>query len=175
MYGEGVLTVHRCQNWFSKFRSDNFNMYRLNQMNNTTREIVTRSNLSDSTVRDLVKRLVCFIVTKKTKLLFEQPNIYISASFLIKIVERRDASKKVIDRALDVGVFRKGISTRLPFACYFTHLCPRPPLFLHAQSVDLPISPFSPLSLVLSRCTWLPALRPVAQWARSVTVQQPRF
>ncbi|GFU07249.1 histone-lysine N-methyltransferase SETMAR [Trichonephila clavipes] len=26
VYGEGVLRVHQCQNWFSKFRSGNFDV-----------------------------------------------------------------------------------------------------------------------------------------------------
>ncbi|GFX39873.1 mariner transposase [Trichonephila clavipes] len=26
VYGEGVLTVHQCQNWFAKFRSGNFDV-----------------------------------------------------------------------------------------------------------------------------------------------------
>ncbi|GFV88494.1 histone-lysine N-methyltransferase SETMAR [Trichonephila clavipes] len=26
VYGEGVLTLHQCQNWFAKFRSGNFDV-----------------------------------------------------------------------------------------------------------------------------------------------------
>uniref|UniRef100_V9IC99 Histone-lysine N-methyltransferase SETMAR n=1 Tax=Apis cerana TaxID=7461 RepID=V9IC99_APICE len=76
IYGEGILTVRQCQNWFSKFRSDNFDIKdaprsgrpveadedkikALIEANRriTTREIATRLNLSNSTVHDHMKRL----------------------------------------------------------------------------------------------------------------------
>lgn len=76
IYGEGILTVRQCQNWFSKFRSDNFDIKdaprpgrpveadedkikALIEANRriTTREIAARLNLSNSTVHDHMKRL----------------------------------------------------------------------------------------------------------------------
>lgn len=77
MYGEGVLTVRQCQNWFAKFRSGNFDVEAapcsgspveadkdaikaLVDANRriTTREIRLRLNLSNSTVYDHLKGLV---------------------------------------------------------------------------------------------------------------------
>ncbi|GFV34817.1 histone-lysine N-methyltransferase SETMAR [Trichonephila clavipes] len=76
VYGEGVLTVLQCQNWFAKFRSDNFDVEdaphsgrpieadkdAINALVNanrriTTREIGLRLNLSNSTVYDYLKGL----------------------------------------------------------------------------------------------------------------------
>ncbi|GFW13806.1 histone-lysine N-methyltransferase SETMAR [Trichonephila clavipes] len=75
-YGERVLTVHQCQNWFAKFRSGNFDVEdaprsgRLVEADKdaikalvdanwriTTREIGLRLNLSNSTVYDYLKGL----------------------------------------------------------------------------------------------------------------------
>lgn len=76
VYGEGVLTVRQCQNWFAKFRSGNFDVEdaprsgrpveadkdaikALVDVNRriTTREIGLRLNLSNSTVYDHLKGL----------------------------------------------------------------------------------------------------------------------
>ncbi|GFV77007.1 histone-lysine N-methyltransferase SETMAR [Trichonephila clavipes] len=76
VYGEGVLTVRQCQNWFAKFRSGNFvvedeprsgrpveadkdAIKALVDANRriTTREIGLRLNLSNSTVYDHLKGL----------------------------------------------------------------------------------------------------------------------
>ncbi|GFX53690.1 histone-lysine N-methyltransferase SETMAR [Trichonephila clavipes] len=77
VYGEGVLTVRQCQNWFSKFRSGNFDVEdapRSGRLSGeadkdaikalvdanrriTTREIGVRLNLSNSTVYDHFKGL----------------------------------------------------------------------------------------------------------------------
>ncbi|GFW50981.1 histone-lysine N-methyltransferase SETMAR [Trichonephila clavipes] len=76
VYGEGALTVHQCQNWFTKFRSGNFvvedaprsgrpveadkdTIKALVDANRriTTREIGSRLNLSNSTVYDHLKGL----------------------------------------------------------------------------------------------------------------------
>ncbi|GFU41311.1 histone-lysine N-methyltransferase SETMAR [Trichonephila clavipes] len=74
VYGEGVLTVRQCQNWFAKFRSSNLDVEdaprsgrpveadkdaikALVDVNRrtTTREIGLRLNLSNSTVYDHLK------------------------------------------------------------------------------------------------------------------------
>lgn len=71
VYGEGVLTVRQCQNWFAKFRSGNFDVEDAPRSGRpveadkdaikalvdanrriTTREIGLRLNLSNSTVYD---------------------------------------------------------------------------------------------------------------------------
>ncbi|GFU28617.1 histone-lysine N-methyltransferase SETMAR [Trichonephila clavipes] len=76
VYGEGVLTVRQCQNWFAKFRSVNFDVEdascsrkpveadkdAIKALVNanwriTTREIGLRLNLSNSTVYDHLKGL----------------------------------------------------------------------------------------------------------------------
>ncbi|GFY08473.1 histone-lysine N-methyltransferase SETMAR [Trichonephila clavipes] len=76
VYGEGVLTVRQCQNWFAKFRSGNFDVEgaphsgrpveadkdaikALVDANRriTTRQIGLRLNLSNSTVYDHLKGL----------------------------------------------------------------------------------------------------------------------
>ncbi|CAK9827579.1 Histone-lysine N-methyltransferase SETMAR [Anthophora retusa] len=76
VYGEDVLTVRQCQNWFAKFRSGNFDaedaprsgrsveadkdtIKALIDANRriTTREIAERLNLSNSTVHDHLKDL----------------------------------------------------------------------------------------------------------------------
>ncbi|GFU08683.1 histone-lysine N-methyltransferase SETMAR [Trichonephila clavipes] len=76
VYGEGVLTVHQCQNWFAKFRSGNFDVEDAPRSGRpveadkdaikalvdanrriTTREIGLRLNLSNSTVYDHLKGL----------------------------------------------------------------------------------------------------------------------
>ena len=76
LYGEGVLTVRQCQNWFAEFRSGNFDVEdaprsgrpveadkdaikALDDVNRriTTREIGLRLNLSNSTVYDHLKGL----------------------------------------------------------------------------------------------------------------------
>ncbi|GFV27271.1 histone-lysine N-methyltransferase SETMAR [Trichonephila clavipes] len=76
VYGEGVLTVRQCQNWFAKFRSGNFDgedaprSGRLFEADKdaikafvdanrriTAREIELRLNLSNSTVYDHLKGL----------------------------------------------------------------------------------------------------------------------
>ncbi|GFU80571.1 histone-lysine N-methyltransferase SETMAR [Trichonephila clavipes] len=76
VYGEGVLTVRQCQNWFAEFRSGNFDaegaprsgrpveadkdaikdLVDANRRT-TTREIGLRLNLSNSTVYDHLKGL----------------------------------------------------------------------------------------------------------------------
>ncbi|GFY17909.1 histone-lysine N-methyltransferase SETMAR [Trichonephila clavipes] len=74
VYGEGVLTVRQCQNWFAKFRSGNFDVEDAPRSGRpveadkdaikalvdanrriTTRVIGLRLNLSNSTVYDHVK------------------------------------------------------------------------------------------------------------------------
>ena len=76
MYGEDVLTVRQCQNWFAKFRSGNFDVEDVSRSGRpveadkdtikalvdanrriTTREIGERLNLSNSTVYDHLKGL----------------------------------------------------------------------------------------------------------------------
>lgn len=76
VYGEGVLTVRQCQNWFAKFRSGNFDVEDAPRSGRpveadkdaikalvdanrriTTREIELRLNLSNSTVYDHLKGL----------------------------------------------------------------------------------------------------------------------
>ncbi|GFX54047.1 histone-lysine N-methyltransferase SETMAR [Trichonephila clavipes] len=76
VYGEGVLTVRQCQNWFAKFRSGNFDVEDAPRSRRpveadknaikalvdanwriTTREIGLRLNLSNSTVYDHLKGL----------------------------------------------------------------------------------------------------------------------
>ncbi|GFW74700.1 histone-lysine N-methyltransferase SETMAR [Trichonephila clavipes] len=76
VYGEGVLTVRQCQNWFAKFRSGNFDVEDAPRSGKpveadkdvikalvnanrriTTREIGLRLNLSNSTVYDHLKGL----------------------------------------------------------------------------------------------------------------------
>ncbi|GFU97202.1 histone-lysine N-methyltransferase SETMAR [Trichonephila clavipes] len=76
VYGEGVLTVRQCQNWFAKFRSANFDVEVVPRSGRpveadkdaikalvdanrriTTREIGLRLNLSNSTVYDHLKGL----------------------------------------------------------------------------------------------------------------------
>ncbi|GFX58543.1 histone-lysine N-methyltransferase SETMAR [Trichonephila clavipes] len=76
VYGEGVLTVRQCQNWFAKFRCGDFDVEdaprsgwldeadkdaikALVDANRriTTREIGLRLNLSNSTVNDHLKGL----------------------------------------------------------------------------------------------------------------------
>ncbi|GFU82400.1 histone-lysine N-methyltransferase SETMAR [Trichonephila clavipes] len=76
VYGEGVLTVRQCQNWFAKFRSGNFDVEDTPRSGRqveadkdaikalvdanrriTTREIRLRLNLSNSTVYDHLKSL----------------------------------------------------------------------------------------------------------------------
>ncbi|GFX17356.1 membrane metallo-endopeptidase-like 1 [Trichonephila clavipes] len=76
VYGEGVLTVRQCQNWFAKFRSGNFDVEDASRSGRpveadkdaikalvdanrriTTREIGMRLNLSNSTVYDHLKGL----------------------------------------------------------------------------------------------------------------------
>ncbi|GFW11690.1 histone-lysine N-methyltransferase SETMAR [Trichonephila clavipes] len=76
VYGEGVLTVRQCQNWFAKFRSGNFDVEDAPRSGRpveadkdaikalvdanrriTTREIGLRLNLSNSTVYDHLKGL----------------------------------------------------------------------------------------------------------------------
>ncbi|GFX31782.1 mariner Mos1 transposase [Trichonephila clavipes] len=76
VYGEGVLTVRQCQNWFAKFRSGNFEVEDAPRSGRpveahkdaikalvdanrriTTREIGLRLNLSNSTVYDHLKCL----------------------------------------------------------------------------------------------------------------------
>ncbi|GFT57266.1 histone-lysine N-methyltransferase SETMAR [Trichonephila clavipes] len=76
VYGEGVLTVRQCQNWFAKFRSGNFDVEDAPRSGRpieadkdaikalvdanrriTTREIGLRLNLSNSTVYDHLKSL----------------------------------------------------------------------------------------------------------------------
>ncbi|GFX48630.1 histone-lysine N-methyltransferase SETMAR [Trichonephila clavipes] len=76
VYGEGVLTVRQCQNWFAKFRSGNFDVEDAPRSGRsveadkdaikalvdanrriTTREIKLRLNLSNSTVYDHLKGL----------------------------------------------------------------------------------------------------------------------
>ncbi|GFS88382.1 histone-lysine N-methyltransferase SETMAR [Trichonephila clavipes] len=78
VYGEGVLTVRQCQNWFAKFRSGNFKIENAHDSRSgrsveadkdaikalvdanrqiTSREIVLRLNLSNSTVYDHLKVL----------------------------------------------------------------------------------------------------------------------
>ncbi|GFU90751.1 histone-lysine N-methyltransferase SETMAR [Trichonephila clavipes] len=76
VYGEGVLTVRQCQNWFAKFRSGNFDVEDAPRSGRpveadkdaikalvdanrriTTRVIGLRLNLSNSTVYDHLKGL----------------------------------------------------------------------------------------------------------------------
>ncbi|GFU81136.1 histone-lysine N-methyltransferase SETMAR [Trichonephila clavipes] len=76
VYGEGVLTVRQCKNWFAKFRSGNFDVEDAPRSGRpveadidaikalvdanrriTTREIGLRLNLSNSTVYDHLKGL----------------------------------------------------------------------------------------------------------------------
>ncbi|GFW11355.1 histone-lysine N-methyltransferase SETMAR [Trichonephila clavipes] len=76
VYGEGVLTVRQCQNWFAKFRSSNFDVEEAPRSERpveadkdaikalvdanrriATREIGLRLNLSNSTVYDHLKGL----------------------------------------------------------------------------------------------------------------------
>ncbi|GFU79176.1 histone-lysine N-methyltransferase SETMAR [Trichonephila clavipes] len=76
VYGEGVLIVSQCQNWFAKFRSGNFDVEDAPRSGRpveadkdaikalvdanrqiTTREIGLRLNLSNSTVYDHLKGL----------------------------------------------------------------------------------------------------------------------
>ena len=57
VYEEGVLTVHRCQNWFSKFRSDNFNIAPIEANRRITRDRICRIPLYHETT-------CCFIVIK---------------------------------------------------------------------------------------------------------------
>ncbi|XP_049820600.1 histone-lysine N-methyltransferase SETMAR-like [Aethina tumida] len=76
VYGEGVLAVLQCQNWFAKFRSGNFDVEKAPRSGRpveankvviktlvdakrriTTREIGLRLNLSNSTVHDHLKVL----------------------------------------------------------------------------------------------------------------------
>jgi len=76
VYGEDVLTQRQCQNWFTKFRSGNFDVEDAPRSGRpveadedqikalidanrriTTRDIAERLNLSNSTVHDHVKRL----------------------------------------------------------------------------------------------------------------------
>ncbi|GFW86721.1 histone-lysine N-methyltransferase SETMAR [Trichonephila clavipes] len=75
VYGEGVLTVRQCQNWFAKFRSGNFDVEDAPSFGRpvevdkdltkavdanrriTTREIRLRINLSNSPVYDHLKGL----------------------------------------------------------------------------------------------------------------------
>ncbi|GFX50619.1 histone-lysine N-methyltransferase SETMAR [Trichonephila clavipes] len=76
VYGEGVLTIRQCQNWFAKFRSGNFDVEDAPRSGRpfeadkdaikalvdanrriTTREIGLRLNLSNSTVYDDLKGL----------------------------------------------------------------------------------------------------------------------
>ncbi|GFW37539.1 histone-lysine N-methyltransferase SETMAR [Trichonephila clavipes] len=76
VYGEGVLTVRQCQNWFAKFRSGNFDVEDAPRSGRpveadkdaikalvdanrriTTREIGLRLNLSNSTVYEHLKGL----------------------------------------------------------------------------------------------------------------------
>ncbi|GFY35741.1 histone-lysine N-methyltransferase SETMAR [Trichonephila clavipes] len=76
VYGEGVLTVRQCQNWFAKFRSGNFDVEDAPRSGRpveadkdaikalvdanrqvTTREIGLRLKLSNSTVYDHLKGL----------------------------------------------------------------------------------------------------------------------
>ncbi|GFU28733.1 histone-lysine N-methyltransferase SETMAR [Trichonephila clavipes] len=76
VYGEGVLTVRQCQNWFAKFRSGSFDVEDAPRSGRpveadkdaikafvdanrriTTREIGLRLNLSNSTVYDHLKEL----------------------------------------------------------------------------------------------------------------------
>ncbi|GFX10371.1 histone-lysine N-methyltransferase SETMAR [Trichonephila clavipes] len=76
VYGEGVLKVRQCQNWFAKFRSGNFDVEDAPRSGRpveadkdtikalvdanrriTTREIGLRLNLSNSTVYDHLKGL----------------------------------------------------------------------------------------------------------------------
>ncbi|GFT15881.1 histone-lysine N-methyltransferase SETMAR [Trichonephila clavipes] len=75
VYGEGVLTVRQCQNWFAKFRSGNFDVEDaprsgwpveadkdaikafVDANRRITREIGLRLNLSNSTVYDHLKGL----------------------------------------------------------------------------------------------------------------------
>ena len=47
MYGEDVLTEHKCQNWFAKFRSGNFNV-----------EDAPRSGRSVEADEDTIKTLI---------------------------------------------------------------------------------------------------------------------
>ncbi|GFV28432.1 histone-lysine N-methyltransferase SETMAR [Trichonephila clavipes] len=76
VYGEGVLTVRQCQDWFAKFQSGNFDVEDAPRSGRpveadkdaikalvdanrriTTREFGLRSNLSNSTVYDHLKGL----------------------------------------------------------------------------------------------------------------------
>ena len=76
VYGEDVLTVRQCQNWFAKFRSGNFDVEDTPRSGRpveadedtikalvdanrriTTREIAERLNLSNSTVHNHLKRI----------------------------------------------------------------------------------------------------------------------
>ncbi|GFX96282.1 histone-lysine N-methyltransferase SETMAR [Trichonephila clavipes] len=72
VYGEGVLTVSQCQNWFAKFRSGNFDVEDATRSGRpvkliktlvdanrriTIREIRLRLNLSNSIVYDHLKGL----------------------------------------------------------------------------------------------------------------------
>ncbi|GFU33967.1 histone-lysine N-methyltransferase SETMAR [Trichonephila clavipes] len=72
VYGEGVLTVRQCQNWFAKFRSGNFDVEDAPRSGRpveadkdaikanrriTTRDIEFRLNLSNSTVYAHLKGL----------------------------------------------------------------------------------------------------------------------
>ncbi|GFS64032.1 histone-lysine N-methyltransferase SETMAR [Trichonephila clavipes] len=76
VFGEGVLKVHQCQNWFAKFQSGNFDVEDAPRSGRsveadkdaikalvdanrriTTREIELRLNLSNSTVYDHLKGL----------------------------------------------------------------------------------------------------------------------
>ncbi|CAK1598259.1 unnamed protein product [Parnassius mnemosyne] len=69
VYGEGVLTVRQCQNWFAKFRSGNFDV-----------EDAPRSGRPVEAYKDAIKALVDVnrrITTQRWQKVLDQNGQYI--------------------------------------------------------------------------------------------------
>ena len=133
VYEEGALRYTPVSNWFSKFRSDNFDVndtpcsvrpvedetkmsIEVNEdEQQTTREIATRLNFSNfSIVRDRVKWLGVFIVVKKGKKLLSKQSIFRRREQLRLFHPRKDGSgvgKKMGFRCSDTEQAAENLSS----------------------------------------------------------------
>ncbi|GFU16048.1 histone-lysine N-methyltransferase SETMAR [Trichonephila clavipes] len=154
VYGEGVLTVRQCQNWFAKFRSGNFDVEdaprsgwlveadidaikALVDANRriTTREIGLRLNLSNSTVYDHLKGLG---LSSKLDLLPDNTTIN-SEVYCHQLDKLNDALQQKRSELIN----RKGVVFHQDNARPHTSLITHQKL-LHLEWDTMPHPPYSP-------------------------------
>ncbi|GFX58596.1 histone-lysine N-methyltransferase SETMAR [Trichonephila clavipes] len=154
VYGEGVLTVRQCQNWFAKFRCGDFDVEdaprsgwldeadkdaikALVDANRriTTREIGLRLNLSNSTVNDHLKGLGL-----SSKLDFLSDNTTINSEVYCR---QLDKLNDALQQKRSEPINRKGVVFHQDNARPHTSLVTRQKL-LQLELDTMPHPPYSP-------------------------------